>query len=235
MFPPLARPLLSLVALASLVVPGTAPAQQSGVVDEGTFMVSRNGVPIGRESFRIVRAPAPGGQVYQARSQSALGADRLTTILGTDSTGAPVSYEAELSRNGQVVERARGSGTSRRFTVLVQTRTGEASREYVLENGALLVDDDVVHQFHFVGLALSAGYGGYEVIAPRATGQARLRLEPRGTETLEIGRSRVASRRFALVDPAGAAREIWLDGRGRLLKVALPDKSLVAVRDDPPR
>jgi len=232
MFLPCARPRLPLVALAFLSLPVAAAAQQSGVVDEGTFMVSRNGAPIGRESFRIVRAPAPGGQVYQARSQSALGADRLTTILGTDSTGAPVSYEAELSRNGQVVERARGSGSTSRFTVLVQTRTGEASREYVLENGALLLDDEVVHQFHFVGLALS---DGFDVIAPRATGQARLRLEPRGTETLLIGRSRVASRRFALLDPAGTAREIWLDGQGRLLKVALPDKSLVAVRDDPPR
>jgi hypothetical protein len=232
MFLPYRRPLLVLAALASLTLPGTAAAQQSGVVDEGTFMVSRNGAPIGRESFRIVRAPAPGGQVYQARSQSALGADRLTTILGTDSTGAPVSYEAELSRNGQVVERARGNGSGRRFTVLVQTRTGEASREHVLENGALLVEEDVIHQLAFVGLTLSAAY---DVIAPRATGQTHYQLESRGTETLEIGRSRVEARRYALVSPAGVARELWLDQRGRLLKVALPDRSLVAVRDDPPR
>jgi hypothetical protein len=195
-------------------------------------MVSRNGAPIGRESFRIVRAPAPGGQVYQARSQSALGADRLTTILGTDSTGTPVSYEAELSRNGKLVERARGSGTAKRFTVLVQTRNGEASREYVLDNGALVVDDDVVHQFHFLGLALAAAY---DVIAPRATGQSRFRLEARGTETVDIGRSRVEGRRFALLDANGSAREVWFDRQGRLLKVALPDRSLVAVRDDPPR
>jgi hypothetical protein len=231
MFPPLPRRLLGLAALALLAPPAVA-AQQSGVIDEGTFMVSRNGVPIGRESFRIVRAPAPGGQVYQARSQSALGADRLTTILGTDSTGSPVSYDAELTRNGKLVERARGSGAARRFTVLVQTRNGEASREYVLDNGALLVDEDVVHQFHFLGLALGAAY---EIIAPRATGQSRHTLEPRGTETLDIGRTRVESRRFALIDAGGSAREVWFDRRGRLLKVALPDKSLVAVRDDPPR
>lgn len=224
----LARPALATI----LLVPMPGAAQQSGLVDEGTFMVSRNGAPIGRESFRIVRAPAPGGQVYQARSQSALGGDRLTTILGTDSTGAPVTYEAELSRDGRMVERARGSGNARRFTVLVQTKNGEASREYVLTNGALLVDDDVIHQFHFVGLALAAEY---DIIAPRATGQTRFRLEQRGTETLEIGRSRVESRRYALIEAGGSAREVWLDRQGRLLKVALPEKSLVAVRDDPPR
>ena len=231
MFLPTPRTLL----LPAALVMGARPAAligQSGVVDEGTFMVTRNGTPIGRESFRIVRAPAPGGQVFQARSQSALGADRLTTILGTDSTGAPVSYEAELSRNGQVVERARGGGSARRFTVLVQTRNGEASREYVLQNGALLVDGNVMHQYHFVGLALASAY---DVIAPRATGQSRYQLEARGTDVLEIGRSRVTARRYAMVDPRGSARELWLDGRGRLLKVALPDESLVAVRDDPPK
>lgn len=230
---PTPRARLLPVALAAiLLVPSVLAAQQSGLVDEGTFMISRNGAPVGRESFRIVRAPAPGGQAYQARSQSALGADRITTILGTDSTGAPVSYEAELSRDGRVVERARGSGTAKRFTVLVQTRTGEASREYVLSNGALLVDDDVLHQFAFVGLALAAGY---DIIAPRATGQAHYRLEARGSEMLDIGRSRVESRRYALIDAGGSAREVWLDSQGRLLKVALPEKSLIGIRDDPPR
>ena len=230
MFPPLRRLAVRASALTLIALPATLA--QSGVVDEGTFMVSRNGAPIGRESFRIVRAPAPGGQVYQARSQSALGADRLTTILGTDSTGTPVSYEAELSRNGKLVERARGSGSAKRFTVLVQTRNGEASREYVLDNGALVVDDDVVRQVHFLGLAHAAAY---DVIAPRATGQSRYRLEARGTEPVDIGRSRVEGRRFALLDANGSAREVWFDRRGRLLKVALPDRSLVAVRDDPPR
>lgn len=230
MFLPLAR--LSLLAALAMLFPVGLAAQQSGLVDEGTFMVFQNGAPLGRESFRIVRAPAPGGQVYQARSQSALGANRITTILGTDSTGAPVSYEAELSRDGYVLERVRGSGNSRRFTVVAQTRTGEGSREYVLANGALLLDNDVVHQFHFIGLALAANY---DVISPRSTGQSRYSLEARGSETLELGRTRVDARRFALLDAGGAAREIWLDGQGRLLKVALPEKSLVAVRDEPPK
>jgi hypothetical protein len=220
------------VALASLMVSPPLAAQQSGLVDEGTFMVSRNGTAIGRESFRIVRAPAPGGQVFQARSQSAFGANRITTILGTDSTGAPVTYEAEVARDGRVVERIRGSGNARRFSVLVQTRGGEASREYMVSNGALLIDDDVIHQFHFLGLALASAY---DVIAPRATGQARYSLEARGSETVEIAGARIAGRRFALVEPGGTAREVWLDSRGRLLKVALPDRSLVAIRDDPPR
>jgi hypothetical protein len=231
MFPPRATPLVRRAALAALLVASPAFAQRSGLVDEGTFMVSRNGAPMGRESFRIIRAPAPGGQVFQARSQSAFGADRVTTILGTDSTGAPVSYDAEVSRNGKVVEKVRGSGAAGRFNVLVQTRSGEASREYVLDNGALLIDDDVIHQFHFVGLALA---GAYDVVAPRATGQLRYALESRGSEAIDIAGRRVESRRYALTEPGRSAVEVWFDARGRLLKVAIPEKSIVAVRDDPP-
>lgn len=231
MFPPRATPMVRRVALAVLLAPSLAFAQHSGLVDEGTFMVSRNGAPMGRESFRIIRAPAPGGQVFQARSQSAFGADRVTTILGTDSTGAPVSYDAEVARNGRVVEKVRGSGAAGRFNVLVQTRSGEASREYVLDNGALLIDDDVIHQFHFVGMALAPAY---DVVAPRATGQLRLVLEPRGTEVLDIGGRRIESRRYALAEAGRPSREVWFDARGRLLKVAIPEKGIVAVRDDPP-
>jgi hypothetical protein len=143
-----------------------------------------------------------------------------------------VSYDAELVREGRLLEKVRGSGSTRRFSVLVQTPNGEASREYVLSSGALLIDADVIHQFHFVGMALA---DEYDVIAPRATALGRFRLEARGRETLDIGRRRIESRRFALIGTDNSARELWIDAGGRLLKVALPDRSLVAVRDDPPR
>lgn len=219
--------------LALFFAPGVLVAQNSAAVDEGTFMVTQNGTPIGRESFRIVRAPGPGGQVYEARSRNALGRTRISTILGTDSAGVPVSYESELSTGAHVTERLKGRGRPGRFSVLVQTRGGEAAREYVLENGALLIDEDVIHQYFFIGLA--GRQAEFTVIGPRSHQQAKFRYEDRGTETLEIGGRQIASRRVALIASSGSARELWLDSAGRLLKVAIPDKSLIAVRDDPPQ
>jgi hypothetical protein len=232
MFPSLRRRSF-LIATVCALGAHSARAQSSAVVDEGTFMVTRNGAPFGRESFRIVRTPAPGGQVFLATTRSALGTTRLSTTLGTDSTGVPVSYEAEFSQNNQVLERLQGRGRPGRFSVLVQTKTGEAAREYALTNGALLIDEDVFAQFHFIGVA--GAHTEFTLITPRSPQRGRFRFEERGQETTEIGGQSIASRHLALIGPSGASRDLWIDTKGRVLKVSIPEKGLVAVRDDPPR
>jgi hypothetical protein len=219
---------------AAFVLSGTAGAQSSALVDEGTFMVSRNGTPIGRESFRVVRAPAPGGQVYRATGQSALGDNRATSTLGTDSTGVPVSYEFELSQGGQIVQRLSGRGRPGRVSVLVQTKSGESAREYVSNNGALIIDEDVFHHFYFVPL-IAGQHTAVNVIAPRVAQQTRFSLADRGEAAVEIGGRSLQGRHFALVGDDGATRDVWVDAKGRLLKVVIASRGMIAVRDDPPR
>lgn len=213
-------------------MPAVATAQ-SAIVDEGTFMITHNGAPAGRESFRIARTPAPGGQVFLATGESALGDNRVTTRMGTDSSGVPVSYESELRQQGQVTQRLQGRGRPGRFSVLVQTKSGESAREYLLNTGALLMDEDVFHHFFFVPFA--AQHSQVIVIAPRSTQQSRFRLEERVAETVEIAGRSIEGRHFALVGPSGATRDVWIDAKGRLLKVSIAEKGLVALRDDPPR
>lgn len=226
------RPLLlaSLLTLAGSA--SSARAQGSAVVDEGTFTITRSGAPVGRESFRIIRAPAPGGQVYQATGTSVIGDLKATMSLGTDSLGSPVSYEAHISDKTQLVQHLRGRGRPNRFGLFVQTRTGESAREFVLANGVLLLDENVFHHFFFVGLA--APQGEVIVIAPRSAQQERMRLQSRGEEGIEIAGRTIPGRRVSLVNGDGP-REVWLDEQGRLLKVAIPDQGIVALRDDPPK
>ena len=222
-----------LATLLPLLGASPATAQSSAVIDEGTFMVSRNGAPIGRESFRVVRVPGPGGQVFRATGQSAFGDTRFTTSLATDSAGVPVRYESELSERGGVVQRLEGIGRPGRFSVLVRTKSGEAAREYLLNNGALLIDDEVIHQFYFIPVA--AKRDQLIVITPRAGQQARFRVEERQRETVEIAGRGVASRHFVLTQSPGSSREVWTDENGRLLKVVIGDKGITAIRDDLPR
>src|SRR5688572_30742487 len=141
------------IALLLMSVAAAAFAQSSAVLDEGTLSVSQKGTPIGRESFRIIRAPAPGGQVFLATGTSVLGSSKLTTRLGADSSGVPVSYESEQTLQGRLFQRLKGQGRPGRFNVLKQTKTGESAREYVLNNGALLMDEDVFHHMYFVAVA----------------------------------------------------------------------------------
>lgn len=217
--------------LGLLCAPVIVSAQTSAVVDEGTFMVTRNGAPMGRESFRIVRAPGPGGQAFLATGRSASG---MSTRLGTDSSGVPISYESDLVRGAEVIQRLRGQGRPGRFSVLVQTKTGEAGREYLLSNGALLVDDDVFHHFYFVHVA-AGKREQLVVISPRAGQQERFQLEERANDTVDIGGRSIRSRHYALTDTRGASAEVWVDAQGRLLKVSIPRTGLLAFRDDPPR
>ena len=223
----------SYVVALAIGLSSVAAAQTSAVVDEGTFMVTQSGTPLGRESFRIVREPAAGGQVYRATGQSALRGNRLTTSLGTDSSGVPISYESELTQHGQVVQRLRGLGRPGRFSVLIQTKSGQSAHEYVLNNGVLLMDEDVFLHFYFVPLVVA--HAQVNVISPRATEPSGFRLEQRGVDTVEIASGAIAGRHFALVGPGAATRDVWIDDKGRLLKVAIPEKGLVALRDDPPR
>lgn len=224
---------LPLRVIVPLLLAAPALRAQSAVVDEGTFMISRKGAPLGRESFRIVRTQAPGGQVFRATGQSALGDSRITTSLGTDSLGIPVSYESELTVKGQMLQRLDGRGRPGRLSMLVRTRTGESAREYVLTNGTLLMDEDVIHHFFFVPFASGGSQLG--AISPRAGQQTHLQVESQGEDTIEIAGVSMPSRRFALTDLRGGTRQLWIDARGRLLKVTIPEKGLVAVRDDPPR
>ena len=210
-----------------------AQAQPSALVDEGTFQVSRNGTPIGREAFSIVRSPAPGGQVYLAKGTSAIGERTLTTALGTDSLGVPVTYESLLREGGAMAEQTQGRGRPGRFSVLVQTRSGEAAREYVLNNGAVLLDGNVFHQLYFV--ALAGPHENYLVVTPGDAKPGRLRYEARPAEPVEIAGRRIVARRYALVDATGDRYVVSVDSSGRILRVAAPDRGLVALRDDPPR
>lgn len=202
-------------------------------MDEGTFSVTEKGAPIGRESFRIARTPAPGGQVYLVRGQSALGDNRVSTTLGTDSAGVPVSYESEHTVRGQLVQRLQGRGRPGRFSVLKETRSGESAREYPLNDGALLIDENVFHHFYFV--PGNAKARDLTIIAPGTAERGRFRVEERGVETVEIAGRSLAGHRFALVGSSEVSRDVWVDEKGRLLKVAIPEKGLVALRDDPPR
>jgi hypothetical protein len=223
----------ALALLGVFLLPPTAAAQQSAVVDEGTFTITRNGAPVGREAFRIVRAAAPGGQVFRASGTTVIGDSRLQPTLGTDSLGMPVSYECTVLEKGAVVQRLRGSGRPGRFGIVSSLASGnESAKEFVLTNGALLLDQGVFHHFYFIPLLIS--HTRATVIVPRSGGQEQFTIADHGAEPVELAGTRVPGRRYSITGERGG-RDVWVDQRGRLLKVSIPEQGLVALRDDPPR
>ncbi len=171
--------------------------------------------------------------MYRATAQIALGDDRINTTLATDSAGVPVSYEADAAQKGQFTQKTQGRGRPGRFSVLTTTATGrESAREYLLDRGALLLDENVFHQFFFISLARD--HAQANVISPSVSRQTRFQLEHRGADTVEVAGRLIPSQHFALTGAAGGTREVWVDGQGRILKVLVEERGLVALRDDPP-
>jgi len=72
------------------------------------------------------------------------------------------------------------------------------------------------------------------VVPRRADVQTTVTMTTVGEETLQVGNHDLPATHLRATVGGGEVHDIWVDKSGRLLKVALPARNLVAVRDDPP-
>ena len=224
------RHYLAGIALLGVAFPAAA---QVAVVDEGSFTISHQGTRIGREEFAIRRTPHPGADVLVANATVTYTDRRLSPALQTDAAGAPLRYQVEVSAGADVQERLQGRVGRGRFSAQLRTPRGESAREYVVADGALILDDDVFHQYYFV--ARAGRTGAVPVVVPRRNVQVTMRVEGEGAEVVTIGGTRIPATRYVMTEPDGARRRIWVDAEGRVLKVTLEARGITATRDDPPR
>jgi hypothetical protein len=221
--------------LASAAAPLSMASAQalSRTLDEGTFLISRAGVPLGRESFRISQSPR-SAESYRATAQVALGDRRLVPTLTCDSLGAPISYDVAVEGGSTAGARYQARARPGRFSSLLRTRDGESTHEYVVPPGVIVLDDEVVHQLYFVTMG-GRRSGTLNVLLPRTGVQTNATLQAVGPETLDIGGNSIPATHFALSGAGLSRREFWTDAAGRVLKATIPDRGIVAQRDEPPR
>jgi hypothetical protein len=224
---------LTLVALAGLVAGARLPAQVA-TLDEGSFTITVNGERVGREDFRIRSTPGSAGAEIVATANVSYANRRVLPQMRADSAGVPVRYVVEVKDGPAVDERVDALVGRGRVSAKVKNSRGESANEFVVSQGALVIDDDVFHQYYFITRQQSPG-GSVSVIVPRRNTQVTMRVADAGSEKLTIGGTPIDARRFTITDPGGANREVWADASGRLLKVAIPSRGVVALRDDPPR
>jgi len=229
-----ARPFPSLLlAACALAAAGAARAPaQSLIVDEGSFSILRKGTRIGRETFTIRRSDENGEQVYIANATVDFDTQRLSPALRTDTTFAPLAYQMEVRTNDQLQLRLKGVIGRGRFSARVRTPSGEAAKEYIVSQGALVIDDMVFHQYYFLAQRVKGTSFTVPVVIPQRNTQLPMSVQVNGVDRLVIGGTPVEARRL-VATVGGAVREIWIDAQGRVLKVVNGDIS--AVRDELPR
>lgn len=230
---PITAALAALVAAAPSIAP-TALAAQVVTVDEGSFTVTRQGQRVGREEFTIRRTPGAEGQnVLVASATVAYDDRRLAPALRTDSAGSPLAYALEVRVGSEVAEQLKGAVGRGRFSAVTRTPSGESAREYIVSDGALILDEGVFHQYYFV--ARAGRTGRVPVVVPRRNAQVLMTVEGGEAASVTVGGRALDARRWVLHEPGGASRTFWADAAGRVLKVELPAQGIVALRDDPPR
>lgn len=219
---------------AALLLAGGGLEAQVRLVDEGSFTVSRGAERLGREDFSIRSTPGVSGDtVLVAQGTVVRGDRRLLPALSTGRTGSARSYQVEIRRGDTTTERWSAQVAGGRMSARVQTPTTEAAREWLVSDGAPVVDRDVFHHFHFLGR--SGRTGDVFVVVPRSGTQERWRVSVAGTDSVTIGGRTLRARRLSIVDGAGERISAWLDDAHRVLRVEHAGSGVVAVREEAPR
>ena len=223
-------------AAAALLTGARAGHAQVVAVDEGSFAVTRAGAAVGRERFRIVRQPAPGGAAFVARAVGAYGARRVTPALQADADGEPLRYQVDVRGAGAEERVSAQGGAAGHFAAQVQRGGREGAREYLLAPGTVVVDDDAYHQLYFLARRAMDGATRVPVLVPRTDAQLTVTVTRAGSESVLIAGRAVPATHYALADArAGWRRDLWVDHDGRVLRVVVPNLGIDAMREDPPR
>lgn len=221
-------PLLALICVASTAL----PAQGVKTLDRGSFTITVSGQRVGREDFTISGTPGANGMEYLSKATVVYGDKRMNPSLWSDSSGIPSRYTIEVKGTSGSSERWMGRIGRGRVSAQIDNARGPSEREYVVTDGAVLVDDDVFHQYFFV--AQRAGKPSIPIVIPRRNAQMVLKSSESGSEKLTVGAASIEAKHLVFTEPSGATRDVWVDANGRVIKVAIPARNVVALRDDPP-
>jgi hypothetical protein len=207
------------------------PVLAQGVTDEGSFTISIGGRTAGRENFRISAVTRPGGGEFLAKADAAYGDRRISPELRTDAKGTALEYI--VVRRGDDAETWHGIIARGRLSATITSSRGPSAREFIVPPGSVILDDDLLHQHYFV--IQRTRDGRVPIIVPHRNTQTTLRVTTVGTEPLLVGTRELNSTHLRLEEPSGERRDVWVDEAGRVLKIEIAARRLVAVRDDPPR
>ena len=203
-------------------------------VDEGTLIVREDTVEVAREAFRVtaVRTGAGGTRwtiattIRYDRTRPVVVLDPIVE-LGADSN--PVSLEYTVADPREPM-RILGQLTRGRFVVRLLGRRTERAREFPAPPPAAVVDDSVF------ALYLPVAWQGrprpvtVTAVFPRAGRRELLTVQDLGVQSTTLNRDPAALQHITVTGGENRLVHLWLGADGRLAKVEVPSRRLVAER-----
>lgn len=221
------------VSMTLVAAPATA---QTVTLDEGTFRLLIGGREVGTETFSIRQNGSGADAVIIARGRVVLdtdpGARQLTSSLQlAGGTLRPAAYDVKLE--GADARQIAGRVAGGRFSARIVSSAGENMREYLVSEGAVVVDEGIAHHYYFLARRLGdAGSARIPIVVPQDSRQLVAEVTAGARESVRVGGGSVEGRRLT-VSAGGEDRTVWVDAEGRVLRVELGDR-FVAERTAPP-
>ncbi|MGD8278988.1 MAG: hypothetical protein PVH00_13215 [Gemmatimonadota bacterium] len=223
-------------ARIAIVVPmllvSAAATAQTVTLDEGTFRVRVGGRDIGTETFMIRQSGAGENATILASGRTVVegeaGSRELEAnleIAGT--TLRPAAYNLTVEGGDEYSGRLVG----RRMTARIISPAAENVREYLVSQGATIIDEAVAHQYYFLARRVPDGGERVPIVEPRQNRQTWATVTVDTAAPITVAGETVAATRFR-VTPAGGGdeRTFWTDARGRVLRLEIPARQLVVER-----
>jgi hypothetical protein len=220
------RALFGLAAFAALGAPAAAQTVQ---LDEGSFRILVNGREVGTETFSLRQNGTGADAIVIAQGRVVLDANETTANVQLSGTGLRlVAYDVELS--GEDARRIRASVSGSRASARTVSSAGETMKEYLVSDGAVLLDDGVAHHYYMIAKRAEAGASSTPILIPRESRQVQATISVAGNESVSAGGSTVTAKKIVVQPRGGDVRSVWVDAQNRVLRVEIPARNYVAVR-----
>jgi hypothetical protein len=208
---------------------------QASVDDEGVFIISLAGSPVGSESFKIRsslgKVEARGEIRLHIKQNGKTVSVQSFADLILDPQLRPIAYtwNQKGSQSSRLEVDFRGKVAKARYKTI---NGSEDNRDFELPPDVAILDDNVIHHYQLIAARYQAVGGGkqtFPVFVPQEALPSLLTVEDIGNAatTTEGG---AASLRHLLITTDVTHVDLWLDARQHLERVSVPAAQLEALR-----
>ena len=217
--------MIGLLALLSLM-------QVSRV--EGTFVIQIDTLEVGRETYTLASGRLASGNTGWTLSATTR-YDRVRPVIVLAPTieisadSQPISLQFDVA-NPREPSRVLGQLGRDRYTVRIVARTSERAREFPVHPPVVVLDDSVFALFEIASWFAGPRPVTLTAVVARAPRRETLTLTDVGSDSTVVNRRATRLRHVTLGGGANGLVHLWLDENGRLVKVEIPSRRLVAER-----
>ena len=203
-------------------------------VDEGVLVVRADTLEVGRESFRLSQGRLSRGETgwtlaTTIRYDRARPVIVLAPILEVNADTMPATLQYDIADPRQP-SRILGELGRGRLTIRLVARATERAREFATGSRAVVLDDSVFALYLFAAWRATSAVSPLTAIYPRALRRETVEIADLGFASTTLNRDPARLRHITVTGEPSGTVHVWLDDRGRLMKVEIPSRGLVAER-----